>query len=227
MSVRERRRTSHVAVACAKGEASNPARDTRRTHAHARLSLFIFAGAMMAYRSSTLSAPPRWSAPPLARRKATTARGCVDSRHLSKSPGMQSRSSTSRTRRRRTDPATSIAEASADVDDGDAHVSSDGAMQRVRRSLTAAAAAATVALSVGGPIALDLVFPQPAEAITSNNLLFLEAWRAAGGCTTCMQLAHELESTRIWQQYDQYSLRLDGELSLQSAPHSSTLEPIK
>lgn len=50
-------------------------------------------------------------------------------------------------------------------------------MLRVRRSLTAATAAAAIAVSaVGGPI--SMVFPEPAEAITSNNLLFLEAWRA-------------------------------------------------
>lgn len=51
----------------------------------------------------------------------------------------------------------------------------DPMLHRVRRGVTAAAAAAAVALSnVGGP----MLNPPSAEAITSNNLLFLEAWRA-------------------------------------------------
>lgn len=48
----------------------------------------------------------------------------------------------------------------------------DDVFAKARRALTATLAATAVALTVGG------ITPPPANAITSNNLLFLEAWRA-------------------------------------------------
>ena len=47
-------------------------------------------------------------------------------------------------------------------------------MENARRGIAAAAAAAAVALTAAGGV----VTPPRAEAITANNLLFLEAWRA-------------------------------------------------
>jgi|AntAceMinimDraft_1070359.scaffolds.fasta_scaffold39365_1 hypothetical protein len=50
-------------------------------------------------------------------------------------------------------------------------------MRRVRRGVAAAVAVAISAAVVGGP----MLQPPPAQAITGNNLLFLEAWRAVRG----------------------------------------------
>lgn len=130
-------------------------------------------------RSTFSAAPLRCSAPPLARRRAVskvTMGG--GGGHLSSSTTVQQSRCTfavpSSSRRRRTSPV-AAADIDADiVSDTDVRRGSgDDLMLRVRRGLTAATAAAVIA---AGPI--SMVFPEPAEAITSNNLLFLEAWRA-------------------------------------------------
>ena len=68
-------------------------------------------------------------------------------------------------------------QATVSTGDGEGTAAGGPMMRRVRRGVAAAVAVAISAAVVGGP----MLQPPTAQAITGNNLLFLEAWRAVRG----------------------------------------------